>query len=254
MLLAVDVGNTNVVLGLFRGQELQAQWRITTDARRTAQEYIVFLDALFHLENFSRSDVRGVIIGSVVPSVQAAFVEVSRTYLGRNPMLVSHDLDLGIQVHYSPPRAVGADRIANALGAIHTVGAPAIVVDFGTATTFDAIDREGGYAGGAISPGIEIAQDALFRATAQLPRISLQPPPSPIGDTTITSLQSGILFGYAGLVDSLVTRIGAVLGPDTHVVATGGLAAVVAPNTETIERVIPDLTLIGLRLLYERNL
>lgn len=253
MLLTVDIGNTNVVIGVFSGDELIAHWRMTTDARRTAHEYAVFLDALFNLGSVRLSEITGVIIGSVVPGVQASLVEVSRDYIHREPVVVSHQLDLGLPILYQPPTAVGADRIANALGAIATVGTPAIVVDFGTATTFDAINAAGKYAGGSISPGIEIAQEALFRATAQLPRVNLEPPPSAIGDTTVTSLQSGILYGYAGLVDGLVHRIASLLGPATRVVATGGLASTVAPWAESIEYVKPDLTLIGLRIIYERN-
>lgn len=253
MLLAIDIGNTNIVIGVFAGEQLAATWRLATEPSRMPDEYAVYFESLFSLAGFIRRSVDGIIIGGVVPAVQSALVTVSREYFELEPLLVSPSLDLGLEVAYQPPTAVGADRIANALATIHTLGAPAVVVDFGTATTFDAIDADRVYAGGAIAPGLEVAQEGLFRATAQLPRVPLEPPPSPVGDTTITSLQSGILYGYAGLVDGLVERFRQVLGESAVVVATGGLAPTIAPLTRSIAHVDQDLTLVGLRLLYERN-
>lgn len=252
MLLAIDIGNTNTVAGAFEGDALVARWRITTDVDRMPDEFAALFDTLFRMSGLpARFD--GVIIGSVVPGVQAAISEVARRYWATEPLILSPRLDFGIEITYTPPEAVGADRIANAAAAIHAYGAPAIVVDFGTATTFDVISRNAAYIGGAIAPGLEISQEALFSRTAQLPRIPLQAPPSAIGTTTVTSLQSGILYGYAGLVDGLVERIRATLGPAAAVIATGGLSTILAPLTTTIEHVDADLTLVGLRLLYERN-
>jgi type III pantothenate kinase len=252
MLLAIDIGNTNTVAGAFENDALIDRWRITTDARRMPDEYAALFDTLFRMSGL-RPQFDGVVIGSVVPGVQAAIAEVVRRYWKIEPLVLSPKLDFGIEVTYTPPQAVGADRVANAAAAIHAYGTPAIVVDFGTATTFDAISRDAVYVGGAIAPGLEISQEALFSRTAQLPRIPLEAPPSAIGTTTLTSLQSGILYGYAGLVDGLVERIRASLGAETIVIATGGLAGILSPLTTTIRHVDPDLTLVGLRLLYERN-
>lgn len=252
MLLAIDIGNTNTVAGAFQGDKLVDRWRVTTDTQRMPDEYAALFETLFRMSGLPpRFD--GVVIGSVVPGVQAAITEVVRRYWDAEPLVLSPHLEFGIEVTYTPPQAVGADRIANAVAAIQAYGTPAIVVDFGTATTFDAISGDAAYIGGAIAPGLEISQEALFARTAQLPRIPLEAPPSAVGTTTITSLQSGILYGYAGLVDGLVERIRAELGPGTTVISTGGLAQIIAPLTATIQHVDPDLTLVGLRLLHERN-
>jgi type III pantothenate kinase len=217
-----------------------------------ADEYSVIFDSLFRQARLAPEDFSGAVLCSVVPAVQAALCEALRRTWKLDPLIVSLDLDLGIEVHYSPRQAVGADRIANAVAAVQKYGAPSIVVDFGTATTFDCIAADASYVGGAIAPGLEISEEALVASTAQLPRVPLVPPERSVGTTTMTSLQSGILFGYAGLVDGLVDRISAELGT-AHVIATGGLATVIAPHTRTIQDIDLDLTLRGLHLLYTRN-
>lgn len=252
MLIAIDIGNTNTVVGAFDGQVLVQRWRVGTDLRRMPDEYAALLDTLFQMARLPHTG-KDVVIGSVVPGVQAVFVDMVRRYWGVDPLVVSPDLDFGIDVRYVPPHAVGADRIANAVAAIDAYGAPAVVVDFGTATTFDAISRDAAYVGGAIAPGLEISQEALFARTSQLPRIPLDAPTSAVGTTTITSLQSGILYGYAGMVDGLVARIADELGTGLTVIGTGGLSQVVAPLTHSIDHVDQDLTLVGLRILHERN-
>lgn len=253
MLLAVDIGNTNTVLGVFEGETLRHQWRIATDSEKTADEFASLALNLFSLGGFDARSLTGAIVASVVPAALSAVTEASRRYLGLDAMIFSSRLDAGIRVSYDPPAGVGADRIANAVAAIERYGAPAIVVDFGTGTNFDVIDRDGTYIGGAIAPGIEISTAALFARTAQLPHVALVAPPSAIGTSTVTSLQSGIMYGYAGLVEGLVGRILPELGEGTHVIATGGLASVVAPYVASIEHIDVDLTLVGLRLIYERS-
>lgn len=253
MLLALDVGNTNIVAGVFSGEVLLARWRLTTEARRTSDEYAVLLRALFQGSNVELESLDGAIIASVVPSAQEMLCHALAHYWQLVPMIFGQQLDIGVAVRYNPATAVGADRLANAVAAIALYGTPAIVVDFGTATTFDVISAAGEYLGGAIAPGLEISEDALLARTAQLPRVSLRPPTSAIGTSTITSLQSGILFGYASLVDGMVERISRELEQNVHVIATGGLATTVSPLSQRVQQVDLDLTLIGLRLIYERN-
>jgi type III pantothenate kinase len=250
MLLAVDIGNTNTVAGVFRGADLIAQWRIATDRRRMADEYAALAATLFRLAGVDPAGIGGAIVAGVVPTAQTAVCEAIDRHLGVHPLIVTPALDLGIRVE---AHGAGADRIANAVAAVERYGTPAIVVDFGTGTNFDVVDRAGTYVGGAIAPGLEIAMAALFSGTAQLPHVSLEAPPAAIGDRTVTALQSGIIFGFAGLVDGLVRRIDAELGGGSRVVATGGLATVVAPHSETVELVDDDLTLRGLRLIFCRN-
>lgn len=253
MLLAVDIGNTNTVAGVFVSSRLVARWRIATDARRMPDEYGALVRSLFALADLDPAAISGVIIAGVVPAAQAAVDEAVRVHLGLEPLIVSPALDLGIEIRNQPPQGVGSDRIANAVAAIERYGVPAIVADFGTGTNFDVVDRSGAYAGGAIAPGLEISMAALFGHTAQLPHVALIAPPRAIGTTTITALQSGIIYGYAGLVDGLVERISSELEGDVQVIATGGLAAIVAPHARTVRHVDLDLTLDGLHLLYQRN-
>lgn len=253
MLLAIDIGNTNIVVGAFVADTIAARWRLATDPERMPDEYAVLLRALFDLRGLRPDAVDGCMICSVVPAVQSAMVETMREYWNLDPVVVTPALDTGVPVRYTPPHAVGADRIANAVAAIELYGCPCIVADFGTATTFDAISRDGAYVGGAIAPGLEVSEEALFSRTAQLPRVPLQVPETAVGSTTIESLQSGLLYGYAGLVDGLVERMRRELGPDTRAVATGGLSGVIAPLTSTLREVDVDLTLKGLAILYERN-
>jgi type III pantothenate kinase len=253
MLLAIDIGNTNIVAGVFAGDALVAHWRMATDARRMPDEYAVLLDSLFRLGDLKTSGIRGAIVCSVVPSVQETLCVALQMHWGLDPLIVSLDLDLGVEICYEPREAVGADRIANAVATLHRYGAPAIVVDFGTATTLDAISRDGVYVGGSIAPGLKVSEEALYRHTARLPRAPLEAPRAAVGKSTTTSLQSGILYGYAALVDGLVERFRDELGQEAHVIATGGLADAVVPHTRTVARTDPDLTLLGLHLLYLRN-
>jgi type III pantothenate kinase len=249
-LLAVDIGNTNIVAGVFCGEDLLARWRIATDGKRMPDEYAVLLQSLFRLAGLDGSVLLGAVVAGVVPGAQSALCDAIRSYWNTEPFIVSPQADLGIEVR---AQGAGADRIANSIAALQRYGSPAIVVDFGTGTNFDVVSRDGAYLGGAIAPGLEIAEEALVSRTAQLPHVPLISPPSAIGNTTITALQSGIVFGYAGLVDGLVRRIDKELGGGAHVIATGGLAEVIAPHTETVKHVDLDLTLVGLQLLYARN-
>lgn len=253
MLLAVDIGNTNTVAGVYDADQLIVHWRFSTDQRRMADEYGALTASLFQLADLDTGRVRGAVVAGVVPGAQSEVLEAIERYLGVRPLIVSADLDLGIEVHYATPHSVGADRLANAVAAVDSFGAPAIVVDFGTGTNFDVVDLHGAYIGGAIAPGLEISMNALFSRAAQLPQVPLRPPDRAVGTSTLTALQSGIVFGYAGLVDGLVRRLSAELEGDAHVVATGGLASVVAPHAATVQHIDPDLTLSGLRLIYERN-
>lgn len=253
MLLTVDIGNTNIVAGVFDGDRLLTTWRIATDTHRMPDEYAVLLDGLFRLADLKPEAIDGIALCSVVPSVQATMCDAARNRWGLDPFIVSLDADLGLTVRYLPPEAVGADRLANAVATLHLYGTPAIVVDFGTATTLDAIARDGAYVGGAIAPGLKVSEEALYSHTARLPRVPLVPPGPAVGTSTTTSLQSGIIYGYAALVDGLVERFRAELGGDAWVIATGGLAGLIVPHTRTIQKTDPDLTLLGLQRLYVRN-
>ncbi|MHB1001017.1 MAG: type III pantothenate kinase [Armatimonadota bacterium] len=252
MLLAIDVGNTNIALGVYKDTELVTDWRIGTQSGRTVDEYGMLVRNLLDYSGLKFSDINGIAISNVVPTTASSLVEFCRRYFGLEPYVVDPRMDQGIKIRYEPRSDVGADRIVNAIAAFMLYGGPAIVVDLGTATTFDAISDTGEYLGGAIAPGIGISMDALFRAAARLPRIELVRPPSPIGTTTQTSMQAGIIYGFAGQVDAIVDRFHAELGEDAKVVATGGLAEFISSETRTIQIVNPLLTLEGLRLMYER--
>jgi type III pantothenate kinase len=253
MLLCIDIGNTNIVLGLYRGDELAAHWRIATDHQRLADEYAVLLIQLFSHRGLAIGDVDGIAIASVVPPLTGTFVSLSENYFGYNPLVLDAGVHTGVRVRYDSPRDVGADRVANAVAAHQLYDGPVCVVDFGTATTFDAVSAEGDYLGGAIAPGIVIAMEALFARTAKLPRIDLTRPPKAIGSNTVQAIQSGVLFGYVGLVEGMVARFRQELGPDMKVVATGSLADIIAQETDVIQFVDPWITLKGLRLIYEMN-
>lgn len=253
MLLVVDIGNTNTVLGLHRDGEWIAHWRIASDRAEMPDEYAVLLRNLFDFEELSWADVSGVALASVVPPLTGTFVEMCRRYLGHDPLVVTPAVKTGVRVLTDHPAEVGADRIINALAAYRLHGSPAIVVDFGTATTFDAVSAEGDYLGGAIAPGLGIAAEALFSRTAMLPRIQLIAPPAAIGRNTVHAMQSGLILGYVGLIEGLVARIRAELGGQAKVIATGGLAPALARETDVIEVVDPMLTLKGLRLIYALN-
>jgi type III pantothenate kinase len=253
MLLAIDIGNTNIVWGVFDGPKLLADWRVATDHSKTTDEYAILLLDLLRVEGISPDRVDGVILSSVVPPLTPLFEELSETYLHCLPLVVSHELESGLTIKYTNPPEVGSDRIVNAAAAYRRYGGPLIIVDFGTATTFCAVTAAGEYLGGAIAPGLRISAEALFTRTAKLPKIELIRPKSAIGSDTVTSMQSGLIFGYAGLVDELVRRIQQELGQDCFVVATGGLAGLIAPESRTIREVQPHLTLEGLALIYALN-
>lgn len=251
MLLAIDVGNTNITIGVYRDDKLVADWRIRTQLGRTTDEYGMLLRELFEYSDLHLNDIRGVAISNVVPPTMAEVHSACSKYLQVEPFVVDPTADLGIEIRYTPKSDVGADRIVNAIATHALYGGPAVVVDFGTATTYDAISESGEYLGGAILPGIGISMEALFRSAARLPRIDLVRPPTVVGTTTERSMQSAV-FGFAGQVDSMVARFKAELSTEAKVIATGGLAELIAGESKSIEIVNPMLTLEGLRLLFER--
>ncbi|MBO8169757.1 MAG: type III pantothenate kinase [Thermoanaerobacteraceae bacterium] len=253
MLLAFDVGNTNILVGTYVNGKLTHHWRVSTYRQRTADEFGILLKNLFEFKDLSFADVEGVAISSVVPQLNPALMEMTETYLGVKPLTVAPGIKTGISLRYDNPREVGADRIVNAVAAYEHYGGPAIVVDFGTATTFDVISRNGEYLGGAIAPGIGISMEALFQRAAKLPRVELVAPPSIIGKNTVNSLQAGILYGFAGQVDGIVSRMQEQLKSKAYVVATGGLARFIGEHAATVDKVDEFLTLEGLRLIYEKN-
>ncbi|MGQ9523905.1 MAG: type III pantothenate kinase [Armatimonadota bacterium] len=256
MLLAVDAGNTNVVIGLFpdgNTLDMHAHWRISTDTSRTADEYGVILRSLLADVGVSTADIQGVAVCNVVPPIEPTLRRTAVLISGKPPLSVGPDTDTGVRIRYQPPEEVGPDRVVNAAAAYHLYGGPAIVVDYGTATTFDAISAEGDYLGGAIAPGIGISMEALFTRAARLRRIDLKRPPFAIGSSMMDSLRSGILYGFAGQTDEMVRRFRAELGQDAVVVATGGLADIVAPETQTVQHINPLLTLQGLKIIWDRQ-
>ncbi len=253
MLLAIDIGNTNVVLGVFDRERLVENWRVGTNTQITPDEYAMIFKDLFGFAGIEFNQIQGVIISAVVPPLLPVMVEMSRKYIRVEPMVVTHELKTGITIHTDNPKEVGADRIVNAAAAYKLYGGPLIIVDFGTATTFCAITKNGEYLGGAICPGMKISAEALFQRASKLPRVELVKPPKVIGADTISAMQSGIIYGYAGLVDGIVERMKEELSADARVVATGGLAELVSPETKTIQEIKPHLTLEGLHLLYEIN-
>ena len=253
MLLALDVGNTNVVGGLYGGQALLCQWRVSTEARLTADELLVLWDALFRTRGYSPHDLTGACLASVVPGLTEGYRRLTERLFGVPTVMVSADVDLGIAVRADNPAEVGADRLANTLAAGRKYGTPAVVVDFGTATNFDVAAADGAYVGGAIAPGMGASMEALVSRTARLFRVPLSKPERAIGRNTVACLQSGAFFGYVGLVDSLLRRIVDELGGRAAVIATGGLADVLAPEVPIIQHVDPQLTLDGIRMVWEMN-
>jgi type III pantothenate kinase len=253
MLLAVDVGNTNIVYGLFDGETLVHQFRVESGRSRTADEYAVVLRALLDMHGIAPASVDAAIVASVVPSLTDPMVQLVQRAFSREALVVGPGIRTGMAILYENPREVGADRIVNAVAAYEKVKGGVIVVDFGTATTFDCVTPKGEYLGGVISPGIQISADALFARAAKLPRVEIAKPAKVVGRNTVHSMQSGIVYGYVGLVDGLVERLLAELGYPCSVIATGGLGSLIAPLSRTIGEHDDVLTLVGLRILYERN-
>jgi type III pantothenate kinase len=253
VLLVFDIGNTQISAGVFRQEKLAQAWRIRTDRQKTVDEYGILCKNLFREARFDTGQIRGVIISSVVPSLTGVIEKMALEYFASHSLLVGPGIKTGLAIRFENPREIGADRIVNAVAAMHFYGAPLIVIDFGTATTFCAIAPNGDYLGGAIVPGLEIAGEALFLRTAKLPRVELAKPKSVIGKNTVNSLQSGLYFGYLGLVESMVGRMKTEMKSNPQVIATGVLADLFSADTAVIDRVDPNLTLEGLRLLYEMN-
>lgn len=253
MLLCVDIGNTNIKLGLFRGEELFTRWRIFTDAEKLADEYSVMLLSLFANENISKEEITGCVISSVVPDLTIAFEELVRRHLDLEPVIVGNVKHPVIHINASNPKEVGPDLIANAAGAVSIFGAPVIVIGFGTATTFTAVSAGGSMEGVAIAPGVGTGAASLFAAGALLPDVEITAPEHAIGKNTIQSLQSGVVFGAAGMVEGLVARFKKELGGEVKVVATGGWAGLISKHATCIDAVEPELTLLGLRIIYEKN-
>lgn len=253
MLLVIDVGNSNIVVGIYRDDTLLRDWRVSSDRSRTSDEYAILIHDLFRLEGIHFSDISGIIISSVVPVLTGVLEKLCRQYLGHEPYVVGPGMKTGMSVLYDNPKEVGADRIVNAVGAYEKYRSALIIVDFGTATTFDAVSRQGEYCGGAIAPGLMISTEALFQKASKLPRIDVVKPASVIAKNTVSSMQAGVFFGYVGLVDEIVSRMKGEMEDSPRVIATGGLAGLIAPETQTIDEVDEYLTLEGLRLLYQRN-
>ncbi len=253
MLLTIDIGNTNLTLGLYDGDTLGARFRLATLHERMPDEYgLQFLGLLNHA-GCTPEELIGICMASVVPPLTGKIEEACQRYLGRQPLIVDAGVKTGVRVRYDPPRAVGADRVSDAAAVHHIYGGPACVVDFGTATTFNAVAGNGDYLGGAIAPGLGIAADALFQRAAKLTRVDIARPPTVIGRNTPHAIQSGLLFGYVGLVEGMVARFRQELGDDMKVIATGGLSEVISPETEVIDIIAPWLTLDGLRIIWEMN-
>jgi type III pantothenate kinase len=251
MLLAIDLGNTNTVFGVYDGERLVMHWRLSTQKNRTVDEYGILLRNLFALENIDAKKIQTVIVASVVPPLDAVLSEMVQGYFSVAPVFVTHE-NAGIPVLYNDPREVGADRIVNAVAVVHKYGRPAIVVDFGTATTFDAITAAGEYLGGVIAPGIVISAEALYEHAARLPRIEIQKPVDVIGRSTVGSMQSGLFYGYVSLVDGIIARMKEELGANTRVIGTGGQAPFIRQEAKLIEVVDSNLTLDGLQLVASR--
>ena len=257
MLLAIDVGNTNIVLGVFDGEDLVASWRLATLRERTVDELGLLVDGLFAHSRVERVKVRGIIVASVVPPLTSTVHGMAQRYFGVETLTIEPGVEIGMPILYENPSEVGADRIVNSIAAYERFGLsnqrPIIVVDFGTATTLDAISAKGEYLGGAICPGVQISADALFQRAARLPRIDVRKPPRVVGRTTVGAMEAGLFYGHVGMVEGLVRRMDEELGGNAISVATGGLANLISPETPLIHHVDPDLTLHGLRIVWQRN-
>ena len=253
MLLVIDAGNSNLTLGVFRGAELLAQWRLVTNRDQSAAEYRQEIRELFEEAGVEGKNIEGIAIASVVPQLDHALAEIAANEFGVTPLFVDHTTDTGLKILYDTPAELGADRIVDAAAALAKYGAPCIVVDFGTATTFNAVNGAHEYLGGVIAPGVMISAEALFSRTAKLPRVEIKRPDKVIATSTRGAMQSGLYHGYAGLVDGVLEKMIAEMGSQPRVIATGGLAAVIVSASRFIEKVDETLTLDGLRLVYERN-
>ena len=253
MLLTIDIGNTNLTLGLYEGDKLGAHWRLATDHKRMPDEYGLQFLGLLQNAGKTLDEITGISLASVVPPLTGRVLQACREYLKQEPLVVDAGVKTGIKIRYEDPRAVGADRVCDAVAVMKLYGGPACVVDFGTATSFNALTKDGEYLGGAITAGINLAAEALFTHAAKLPHIDLQVPPSVIGRNTVHAMQSGLLFGYVSMVEGMVARFRSELGSDMKVIATGGLAEVVAKETKVIDIIAPWLTLEGLRILWNLN-
>jgi type III pantothenate kinase len=253
MLLVVDIGNTNIVIGVYQHESLRFHWRIMTDKDRTSDEYGMMFQNLLTFQAISAKSIKAIIISCVVPPLIPAMEHMCKNYFQIDPLFVGAKINLGMPIKYDNPKEVGADRIVNAVAAYDKYKRSLIIIDFGTATTFDYITPAGEYMGGAIAPGINISSEALFQKASKLPRIEFVKPERVIGKDTTTSMQSGIMYGYIGLVDGLVNRMKAEVKTDPYVVATGGLAVLIASQSETIDEVDDQLTLRGLKIIYDRN-
>ncbi len=255
MLLAFDVGNTNIVMGVFEGKRLLYSWRMATDKRKTSDEYGMLINQLFNYDGLDLKDIDDMIISTVVPPITYTLQNIAIKFFDKEAIVVGPGVKTGMNIKYDNPRQVGADRIVNAVAGFEKYGGPLILVDFGTATTFCAISEEGDYLGGTIAPGIKISSEALFENAAKLPRVELEKPGKVICKNTENSIQSGLVYGYIGLVDYIVNRMKGELGdnPNTKVVATGGLATLICSESKTIDQVDKLITLDGLQIIYERN-
>ena len=253
MLLAIDAGNSNILLGIFKEDTLLYNWRLLTEVEKTCDEYGILFHNMYRSANLPSGETEAIIISCVIPPLVRTFEELCRKYFNITPLIVGPGVKTGIPIHYDNPREVGADRIVNAVSAYEHYKKSLIVVDFGTATTFDCISARGEYLGGAIAPGITISSEALFHRASKLPRVELVKPETVIGKNTVASMQSGIVYGYVGLIDGIVNRMKEEMGDAPFVVATGGLAQLIAADSETIDEVDEYLTLQGLRIIYGKN-
>lgn len=253
MILALDVGNTNTVIGVYQKEKLLYHWRIETNRHKTEDEYGMLFKTLFEYVGLTFSDIKGIIISSVVPPIMLALENMCQKYFHLEPLIVGPGIKTGLDIKYDNPREVGADRIVNAVAGIYLYGCPLIIVDFGTATTYCYINEKGQYMGGAIAPGINISTEALYSKAAKLPRIEIAKPDHIIGKNTVAAMQSGIVYGYVGQVEGIVARMKAQAKKEPKVIATGGLSSLVAEESNIIDIVDPLLTLTGLQLIYERN-